>query len=280
MNVGATHVTIGPHRISVFVVGSGGPAVVIEPAFGGRAQSWQALAEALGEDTTVVTYDRAAYGTSSRATDRRMPHDIARDLHGVLDAVGIERPIILVGHSAGGLYVRAFAELYPEQVAGMVLIDSSHEAQEQVLRDSLPWRIRLLEALTVPLLTIVPRKTRSGADRRSIIREFQAIKRLTAADQPLALAALGDRPLVVLTRAPRAGGEPAEDWRRWHGLHEELARLSTNSRHQVTEQPGHYIHNREPDLVTAAIRDVLHSARTHTPLAEVTASPPDPSSAE
>jgi pimeloyl-ACP methyl ester carboxylesterase len=279
MSIKATHVNVGPHRISVCVVGDGGPAVVIEPAFGGSAQSWQALAQALSEHTTVVAYDRAAYGTSSRAMDRRTPDDIARDLRGVLTAVGIERPVVLVGHSAGGLYVRAFAALYREQVAGMVLIDSSHEAQEQALRGAFPWTVRLLEALTLPLLVSVPRKTRNGADRRSIIREHRAMKRLTAADRPLAPAALGDLPLVVLTRAPRAGSAPAEDWRRWHSLHEELTRLSTNSRHQVTEKSGHYIHKSEPDLVTTVIRDVLHSAQTKTPLAQAIATPLDPSTA-
>jgi pimeloyl-ACP methyl ester carboxylesterase len=276
MSATATHVNIGPHRISVSVAGSGGPAVIIEPAFGGSAQSWQSLAGALGEHTTVVTYDRAAYGTSSRAMDRRTPRDIARDLHGVLNATGMENPVVLVGHSTGGVCVRAFAALYREQVAGMVLIDSSHEAQEQVLRGTLPWKARLLEALTVPLLVSVPRKVRNGADRRSIIREFQSSKRLTAADQSLAAGALGDVPLVVLTRAPGNDGTPPEHWRRWHSLHEDLARLSTNSRHDIADQPGHYIHKSEPELVSAAIRDVLHSARTQTPLAEAIATPPTP----
>jgi pimeloyl-ACP methyl ester carboxylesterase len=267
MSVEATHVSVGPHRISVSVLGDGEPAVVIEPGFGGSAKSWQAFAEALSETTTVVTYDRAAYGTSSRAMDRRTPRDIALDLHGVLNAIGIEHPVVLVGHSAGGLYVRAFAALYPDQVAGMVLVDSSHEAQAQALRGTLPWRIRAFEALSVPLLVVVPRKVREGSDRRSILRELRSFKHLTAADQALAPGALGDLPLVVLTRAPRDSDAPAEDWRRWHGLHEELARLSTNSRHQVTEQPDHYIQKSEPDLVAAAIRDVVQSAQAHTPLA-------------
>lgn len=275
-----SHVVVGPHRISVTVFGTGGPPVVIEPGFGGSAQSWRAIAETLAEQTTVVTYDRAPYGTSSRATDHRTSREIARDLHGVLDAVGIERPVVLVGHSAGGVYVRAFAGLYSDEVAGMVLVDSSHEAQEQVLGVTLPWRIRFLEAVTVPLLMAVPRKVRGGADRRSIVREFRSAKGLTAADQHLAEGALGDRPLVVLTRGPGHARTPPENWRRWHGLHEGLARLSANSRHVVTDQRGHYIHQREPDLVIAAIRDVLHSTRTRSPLAKASATPPEPSVAE
>lgn len=270
----ATEVTIGPHRISVTVFGSGEPAVVVEPAFGGNAQSWQAIAEILGRNTTVVTYDRAAYGTSSRAMDRRTPPEIARDLHDVLDAAAIARPVILVGHSHGGVCVRAFAGLYAGEVAGMVLADSAHEAQDQALRGTLPWRVSLLEAMMVPLLMIVSRKVRGGADRRSILREFRSMKRLTAADQALARGALGDKPLIVLTRGPGKSPEAPEDWRRWHSLHEDLAGLSANSRHVVTGQPAHHIHKREPDQVADAIRDVLRSARTHTPLAELP--PPEP----
>jgi pimeloyl-ACP methyl ester carboxylesterase len=159
----ASQVMVGPHRISVTIFGRGGPAVVIEPAFGGSAQSWQAIAKTLAQETTVVTYDRAPYGTSSRAMDRRTPRDIAGDLHGVLDATSVARPVVLVGHSLGGICVRAFTALYGEEVAGIVLVDSSHEAQEEVLRGSLSWRIRLAEAVMVPVLAAVPRKVRPDA---------------------------------------------------------------------------------------------------------------------
>jgi pimeloyl-ACP methyl ester carboxylesterase len=270
----AHEVIVGAHRISVTMSGSGGPAVVIEPGFGGTARSWRAIADALSDETTVMTYDRAAYGRSSRATDGRTATEIARDLHGVLDAAGIGRPVVVVGHSAGGVFVRAFAALYGSEVAGMILVESSHEAQEQVLHGSLPWPTRLLEAVTVPMVVVVPRAVRGGADRRSIIREFRSFRRLTAADQPLAAGALGDRPLVVLTRAPGRPSRVSEDWRLWHGLHEDLARLSANSRHVVTSQPGHYIHKKEPDQVTGAIRDVLRSIRAGVPLAAADQSTP------
>lgn len=251
-----------PHRISVTVFGSGEPAVIIEPAFGGNAESWRDVAESLAGETTVVTYDRAAYGTSSRAQDNRMPADIARDLHEVLDAAGIARPVVLVGHSAGGVHVRAFTKLYDTEVAGMVLVDSSTEGQTQVLRDCLPWRDRFFEAVTLPFLITVSRQIRSGADRRSMMRELRAMNRLTAADRSLAEGALGDRPLVVLTRGPRDSDAVAEDWRRWHRLNAGLARLSANSRHVIADRAGHYIHDDDPGLVVAAIKDVLHSVRT------------------
>lgn len=244
--------------------GNGRPAVVIEPAFSGSAASWRSVAESLAHDTTVVTYDRAPYGASSRAHDGRRPGEIARDLHGVLDGLGINGPAVLVGHSAGGLYVRAFAALYPQQVAGMVLIDSTPEAQER-LRGNVPWRIALAEALTVPLLCVIPHRLLDGADRRSMIREFRAIKRLTSADRPLPDRALGQRPLIVITRGPGTGPVP-RGWQVWHDLHREVTQVSANHRHITADSPEHYLHQADPGLVTAAIREVVHSVRTHSTL--------------
>ena len=267
MDSQSTRVRVGSHWLSATVFGAGGPPVVIEPGFGGDAESWRAIAETLAVETTVVTYDRAAYGSSSRARDARKPVDVARDLHGVLDALGITRPVVLVGHSAGGVFVRAFASLYPDEVAGLVLVDSAHEAQWAVLQGSLPWRQRLSDALMIPLIMVVPRKVRGGADRRSIMREHLALKRLTATDQALAKGSLGDKPLVVLTRSP--GDTPApEDWRRWHDLNADLAQLSVNSRHVIADRSGHYIHADDPALVITAVHDVLHSAQTQDRLAE------------
>jgi pimeloyl-ACP methyl ester carboxylesterase len=259
-------VEVGPHRIEATVLGSGTPPVVIEPGFGGTAASWRAVAEAVAEDTTVVIYDRAPYGASSRAQDARTPRDIAGDLSGVLDALGIEGPVVLTGHSAGGIYVRAFAGLYDGRVAGMVLVDSSHEAAEQEVTPELSWRIRVLKRLVLPMVLMMPRKARSNADRRSVIREERAFNRLTARDKPLAAGALGDRPLIVITAGP---GKliNGRAWQIFHGLHAELAGLSSNHRHIVASHPDHYVHKKDPDLVITAIRDVVRSARTHAPLA-------------
>lgn len=258
-------VTVGPHQIEATVIGSGTPAVVIEPGFGGTAASWRAVAEAVAEDTTVVTYDRVPYGASSRASDARTPRDIARDLNGVLDALGIARPVVLAGHSAGALYARMFAALYDGQVAGLVLVDSSHEAAEQELIPALAWHIRALNRLVLPMTLIVPRKARGGADRRSLIGENRALEHLTASDKPLATGALGDRPVIVITAGPGKIMN-GRAWQIWHGLHAELAGLSSNGRHVVARHSDHYVHKKDPDLVITAIREVVHSARTHTPL--------------
>ena len=99
-----------------------------------------------------------------------------------------------------------------------------------------------------------------------MIREFRALRRQTAADQPLAPGALGDRPLIVLTRGAGSRIPVHRSWQAWRDLHQDRAQLSANHRHLMAESPGHYIHCDDPALVTAAIRDALRTARTNTPL--------------
>ena len=261
-----TMVSAGRHRLETIVFGSGEPAVVIEPSLGGFAAAWRQIAETIAEDTMVVTYNRAPYGASSPARDGRRPRDIAGDLDGVLKELGIAGPLVLVGHSIGGIYLRTYAALHMDRVAGMVLVDSSHETQGKVIPRYLSPKDRVLAALTLPQLIIRSREWRGGGDRRSCVAEFRMFKRLSAADQALARGALGGRPLVVVTRGPVSKEQPGRLWEAWHELQQDLALLSANSRHVVSGSPEHYLNEGDPDLVVSAIRDVVRSARTGAPL--------------
>ena len=91
---GMVMVPVGRHRLAATVIGAGAPAVVIEPSFGGCAADWQEIAGVLAEDTAVVTYDRAPYGASSAARDKRTPHDIATDLDGLLRELQVTGPVV------------------------------------------------------------------------------------------------------------------------------------------------------------------------------------------
>src|ERR1700678_489361 len=162
-----TMIEVGRHRIEAAVYGSGTPAVVIEPSFGGSAAEWDAIAERIAVETTVIAYNRAPYGASSRARDRRSAGEIAADLDGVLRDLKIAGPIILVGHSMGGVYARAFAARNLDRVAGMVLVDSSHEGQWAVLPAHYSLKNRVLGSLMLPHLLFSRKKWRGGSDRWS-----------------------------------------------------------------------------------------------------------------
>ena len=264
-------IRVGRHRLAATVYGRGAPAVVIEPAFGGCAADWEPIAERLAAETTVVLYDRAPYGASSAARDARSPRDIAVDLDGLLGQLGVTGPLILAGHSAGGIYVRAYAAAYPGRVAGMVLVESSHEGQRAVLDPLRSFGTRLSWTLTIPSIIRESLESRRGGDRRSIIREWRAFRRATGGGDALAPGALADRPLVVLTCAQGDPSASGRVWEAWRELHVDLAGLSADSRHVVSDSPDHYLNRGDPDLIVSAIADVVRAARDGAPLGELAA---------
>jgi pimeloyl-ACP methyl ester carboxylesterase len=268
MDAVTTTVQVDAHRIEANVFGGGYPGVVIEPGYGGDAKSWQPIAEAIATDTTVVTYNRAPYGASSAAVDGRKPREVARDLHGVLRGLALDGPFVLVGHSLGGIYVRAYAALYSDDVAGMVLVESSHEGQRQAMRGHVPWKWQMYDVWTIPAILVSSRTSRNGGDRRSLIREFVTFKRMSEADRCLFPGDLGAKPLIVLTRADDPVTARSGFWPLWYGLHADLARLSSNSRHLVSSHSDHYLNNGDPDLIIDSVRQVVQSLRTQAPLDE------------
>jgi pimeloyl-ACP methyl ester carboxylesterase len=262
MTDGTAMISVGRHQLAATVFGEGSPTVVIEPSFGGAAEDWEKIARTLAEETTVITYDRAPYGASSAARDARTPHDIAADLDGLLRELGVTGPLVLVGHSAGGIYVRAYAAAHLDRVAGMILVESSHEGQRPVLDPLRSRKNRLDTALVIPSVIRESRESRRGGDRRSIIREWRAFRQVTDAPPALPPGGLGDRPLVVLTCAPGDPAVPDRVYQAWHDLHRDLAGLSANSRHVLSDSPGHYLNFGDQDLVVTAISDVVRCARS------------------
>lgn len=262
-------VQVGAHRLEANVFGGGSPAVVVEPALGGDARAWQSFAEELGEQTTVVTYNRVPYGASSPAADGRRPGDVAKDLHGMLGGLGIGAPLVLVGHSIGGIFVRAYAAAYIDDVAGMVLVESSHEDQRRATRGKTPWKWQIMDFFTIPDIVLGPPGARCGGDRWSLIKEFRSFRKLTARDRALFAGDLGSRPLIVVTRCRDNTISDRGFWPVWNELHEDLARLSSNSRHVVSGSPCHHLNEGDPRLILTAVGQVVRSVRTSEPLASI-----------
>jgi pimeloyl-ACP methyl ester carboxylesterase len=262
MTGGTVIVSVGRHQLAATVFGAGSPTVVVEPSFGGAAEDWEKIAQRLSEETTVVTYDRAPYGASSAAQDARTPQDIAADLDRLLTELGVAGPLVLVGHSAGGIYVRAYAAAHPDRVAGMVLVESSHESQRKVLDPMRSVRTRVQIAFMIVSIFREPVAERRGADPRSVAREWRAFRRATARGPFLAAGALGDRPLVVLTCARGDSAVSERVYQGWRDLHRNLTQLSANSRHWISESPNHYLMLGDPDLVIDAISEVIRCARS------------------
>src|SRR5215216_1386709 len=122
-------VDVGDHSLHINCVGQGSPTVILEAANLGMSAHWVRVQRQVAETTRVCAYDRAGMGWSESGPEPRDARQISGELHTLLSKAGIEGPYVLVGHSYGGLYARMYAARYSEEVAGVVLVDSSHPEQ-------------------------------------------------------------------------------------------------------------------------------------------------------
>jgi pimeloyl-ACP methyl ester carboxylesterase len=122
-------VDAGTHSLHINCLGEGGPTVILEAANFGMSAHWVRVQQQLAQTTRVCAYDRAGMGWSEAGPEPRDAKQISSELHTLLKGADTEAPYVLVGHSYGGLYARMYAARYPNQVAGVVLVDSSHPEQ-------------------------------------------------------------------------------------------------------------------------------------------------------
>ncbi len=131
-------VDAGGHNLHMLIVGESGPTVVLESGFGGGI-GWEQVRQEVGRFARVVTYDRGGFGASERGPKPRTARQIAVELRTALGNAGLSPPYILVGHSLGGPYVRVFAATYPDEVAGLVLVDPLHIKTYESMEEIQSW---------------------------------------------------------------------------------------------------------------------------------------------
>src|SRR5205823_4124433 len=129
-------VDAGGYRLHLNCAGDSSSTVILESGLANRSADSDIVQPEIAGATRVCSYDRAGIGWSDYGAEPRDPWRIATELHNLLQAANVPGPYVLTGHSFGGLYVRMFAALYPEEVMGMVLVDSSHPDQWAYARPS------------------------------------------------------------------------------------------------------------------------------------------------
>src|SRR5919199_2206337 len=131
-------IDVGGHRLHLNCTGSGSPTVVLQPGAGEMSSNFGWITPSVARNTRVCVYDRPGRGWSEPVDTPQDGLQIAADLHTLLQRGGVPGPYVLAGHSFGGLYVLTYAHRYPEQVAGMVLIDCTNPAPAARARTASP----------------------------------------------------------------------------------------------------------------------------------------------
>lgn len=277
-------VDVGGYRLHIQCLGQGSPTVLFESALGAGSPTWAWVQPDVARSTRACAYDRAGEGWSDLGPDPRDAEHIARELHALLTSADIAPPYVVVGHSFGGLYVRAFTDLYPTEVVGMVLVDASHPDQWARSDDGraaqraneqsavvAPWLARLgLLRLTSFVQVDPDLPAAQQAQLRALVNtsklwdSYSAVFRVT--DRTMAevrqTRPLGKLPLAVLTATMH--GLPPGLEAQHQQLQQDLAALSTNATQQIVDGATHVslINNREQSAVTsAAIQRVLAAVR-------------------
>ena len=252
-------IDIGGRVLHINCSGQGTPTILLDAGLGLGAVTWQHVQPALSKITRVCSYDRAGYGWSSTGPSPRTAVRVTGDLHTLLERAGIQGPLVIAGHSLGGLFVRHYAATYPADVAGMVLVDSTHEDQDKppaairVVANVLgrAGAGRVLIQFDDPGLNAMYKSNRSlGATSD----EFAAVEESSNQTRE-AHFSFGNKPLIVLT----AGSNDADP--AWQRLQKELATRSSNGKRIVATGSGHYIQDDRPELVIDAIRDVVSATK-------------------
>ncbi len=298
-------VDAGGHKLHLNIQGNGSPAVIFENGSADFSFVWSLVQPQVAKFTKTVSYDRAGYAWSEPGPIPRTSKQICFELHTALHNAGIKAPYIFVGQSFGGFLVRAFARYYPNEVAGMVLVEAVQEDERIFMGSDTPMRIRqfatgrtlpTVQPFFKPVSTNKEAATLDSAIEFPLNKLSPALQRVQiwAQSQPAyrdaAMAEmdwspedvadmykhkdelsykLGNIPLIVLTKGSGGYDERADsaelETERLR-LQGALAHLSANSKHIIDYNSGHNIHLEDPQAVIDAIKDVFIAAENRKKL--------------
>jgi len=266
-------ISVGGHRLHLHCVGEGAPTVVLEAGIGGNHLDWVRAQPAIGRFTRVCSYDRAGYGWSERGPKPRTVSQITGELRALLDKARIEAPVVLVGHSFGGLVSLYYASRFRREVAGLVLVDSMHADQyDRFARAGInvPTEPRGIVYSSPKVLTYgIPREYKelayelasSDKSRSYMFNELRNVPHSIAEVRASATPVL---PASVLVHGNREWDSVTADGRMediWLQLQTDLAADLQGPAPVIAAESGHQLPLDDPEAVIGAVRDMVMALR-------------------
>ncbi len=276
-------VHVNGRNIHYVSMGEKAPTVILDAGLGADLNWWNLIQSEASKVARVVSFDRPGYGWSDSGINPRTSKHIIIELHEFLHAVEIKSPYILVGHSFGGANMRLYANTYPEEVAGLILIDACHEDQnfeEDLSSKNIIGRCKnyflnsafshyagisrcyMAESLAPFFSSLMPQQL-----RETIIAKAAAVKSLKARDNEMAYLkeslsqlkqsknALVHKPLIVIT-AEQTNKDP-----QWQQYQTQLVSLSTKAKQIVAKNSSHMVNVDKPEVIVEAIQEIIDLCR-------------------
>jgi pimeloyl-ACP methyl ester carboxylesterase len=282
--------TVDGYKMHLYCTGEGSPTIVLDAGLGNDSLIWANVQPTLSKTTRVCSYDRAGFGWSDLQPRPRDAHRITDQLHALLTLAGIKGPMVLMGHSIAGLYIRDYAARYPQNVSGLVFVDGSTPLQE----DRFPGRtkfvlfrakLELLQTkwsyvLGIPRITgdcnigegfeISAAKMLSEDQCRATLytalgREDEAFHQ--SGEETIHTGPFGDLPILIFSQDKHpSGSQPRSKVDEiWDQMQEELKSLSTRSRRIIAKDSGHYIQVERSDLLNTEVTNFVRQLRGEAP---------------
>lgn len=248
---------VGKHQLEVKVQGEGPHTIIFESGLGHDLTVWEDVVNEVSKFAKAVTYSRAGYGQSEKSELPRTLEQIAMELDGLLISRNISPPYILVGHSAGGFYIRKYAELFPKKVQGFVFVDAT---PEKIL-------IRLRELDNEKALADESVISSMTPDR--VKPEDIHFSKITHSGAYPSSANLPDVPAAMITAMkqeyPQFLMHSVEGKKIWRELQTEFVTQFAKYHHTVLSTSGHNVHREQPEVIVNAIRFVMKQATPKIP---------------
>lgn len=261
------------HRIWVEKYGAGTPAVILINGGGETTRQWNNNIKNIAKYTTVIAYDRIGLGLSDTINYKvRTAKDIVSRLEYILAKTNVKPPYVLVAHSIGGLYLSYFARKYPQEIAGLVTVDTNNQFQVDLYRANIigvkgVTHKDIIEAMKHPAhLIFVTKQAKqflkqeqlSKRQHAKLIEDLEVMGKPNSAKQIETLGKLPNVPLIALTEGKN---EPL-----WHSTIKQFADLVPCSLYYFVPHSSHHIMIDQPKVVNTAIKMVVMAAKKHKTL--------------
>jgi pimeloyl-ACP methyl ester carboxylesterase len=271
-------VAVDDRLLHLYCVGQGSPTVIFELGIGSVAAAWSDIHQQVSLFTRACAYDRAGLGYSEPTDQPLRSSDVAQRFQKLLQAAGIEDELVLVGWSAGGIYIREFFRQHPDQVRAMLFVASSHEQQAsrtpqtpgggaepelKIARYLAPFGHGRLRGILEQRVDKSSGSDETKSRLKAIYHQSHILHTMWREsesfnldiDAPRPPSPVGDLPLIVLTPGNQDDSQQENDAR--NQLQQELTLLSTNGKQIIASDSGHNIYAEQPDLLVKSIEELV-----------------------